>query len=94
MFLESIDLYAKNWSKREQVELKCLSEWKDQLKKLVADRISNLKGHFKSDKSGCPATWKTWKCQGISMQGEKVREFVKNKKSQGILFCEIHFQPI
>ena len=34
MFLESIDLYAKNWSKREQVELKYLSEWKDQLKEL------------------------------------------------------------
>ena len=50
MFLESIDLYAKNWSKREQVELKYLSEWKDQLKKLVTDRISNLKGHFKSPK--------------------------------------------
>ena len=29
MFLESIDLYVKNWSKREQVELKYLSEWKD-----------------------------------------------------------------
>ena len=50
MFLESIDLYAKNWSKREQVELKYLSEWKDQLKELVADRISNLKGHFKYPK--------------------------------------------
>ena len=50
MFLESIDLYAKNWSKREQVELRYLSEWKDQLKELVADRISNLKGHFKSPK--------------------------------------------
>ena len=50
MFLESIDLYAKNWSKREQVKLKYLSEWKDQLKELVADRISNLKGHFKSPK--------------------------------------------
>ena len=50
MFLESIDLYAKNWFKREQVELKYLSEWKDQLKELVADRISNLKGHFKSPK--------------------------------------------
>ena len=50
MFLESIDLYAKNWSKREQVELKYLSEWKDQLKELVADCISNLKGHFKSPK--------------------------------------------
>ena len=42
MFLESIDLYTKNWSKREQVELKYLSEWKDQLKELVADHISNL----------------------------------------------------
>ena len=40
----------KNWSKREQVELKYLSEWKDQLKKLVADRISNMKGNFKSPK--------------------------------------------
>ena len=50
MFLESIDLYAKNWSKREQVDLKYLSEWKDHLKEVVADRISYLKGHFKSPK--------------------------------------------
>ena len=50
MFLESIDLYAKNWSRREQVDLKYLSEWKDHLKKLVTDRISNLKGHFESPK--------------------------------------------
>ena len=47
MFLESINLYAKHWSKREQVDLKYLSEWKDHLKELVTDRISNLKGHFK-----------------------------------------------
>ena len=40
MFLESIDLYAKNWSKREQVELKYLSEWKDQLKE---GRMSSCK---------------------------------------------------
>ena len=32
------------------MELKCLSERKDQLKELVADRISNLKGHLKSPK--------------------------------------------
>ena len=38
------------WSKREQVELRYLSEWKDHLKELVADRISNLKGHLKSPK--------------------------------------------
>ena len=50
MFLECIDLYAKHWSKREQVDLKYLSEWKDNLKELVTDRISNLKGHFKSPK--------------------------------------------
>ena len=30
------------------MELKYLSEWKDQLNELVADRISNLKMHFKS----------------------------------------------
>ena len=48
MFLESIDLYAKNWSKREQVDLEYLSEWKDHLEELVTDRISNLKGHFES----------------------------------------------
>ena len=35
---------------REQVELKYLSEWKDKLKELVADRISELKGHCKSPK--------------------------------------------
>ena len=50
MFLESIDQYAKNWSKRDQVDLKYLSEWKDHLKESVTDCISNLKGHFKSPK--------------------------------------------
>ena len=40
----------KNWSKREHVELKYFSEWKNQLKELVADRTSNLKGHFESPK--------------------------------------------
>ena len=50
MFLESVDPYPKNWSKGEQVELKYLSEWEDQLKELVADRISNLNGHFKPPK--------------------------------------------
>ena len=50
MFLESIDLYAKTWSKREQVKLKYLSEWKDQLKELVADHILKFKGHLKSPK--------------------------------------------
>ena len=50
IFLESIDLYATNWSKRKQTELKYLSEWKDQLKELVADRISDLKDHFESPK--------------------------------------------
>ena len=50
MFLEFTDLYSKYLSKREQVELKYLSEWKDQLKELVANHISNLKGHFKSPK--------------------------------------------
>ena len=39
MFFESTDLYAKHWCKREQVELKYISEWKDQLKALVAERI-------------------------------------------------------
>ena len=39
MFLESIDLYARHWSKREQVDLKYLPEWKDQLKELVAEYI-------------------------------------------------------
>ena len=32
------------------VEFKYLSEWKEQLKELVADCISDLKGHFKSPK--------------------------------------------
>ena len=54
MYLESIDIYANNWSKREQVELKYLFEWKDQLKDLIADRISDLKGHFKSPKMQSP----------------------------------------
>ena len=42
MCLESIDLYAKNWSKKEQVDLKYVSERKDHLKELVTDRILNF----------------------------------------------------
>ena len=37
-------------SKENKVELRCLSKWEDQLKELVADHISDLKGHFKSPK--------------------------------------------
>ena len=48
MFFESIDLYARHWSKKEQGDLRYFSEWEDLLKEVVADRISNLKGHFKS----------------------------------------------
>ena len=50
MLFESIDLYAKHWSKREQVDLKYISEWKDHLKELVRERISTLTVHFKSPK--------------------------------------------
>ena len=39
---------------REQVEVKYFSEWKDQLKELVSDRISNLKGHVKYLKCKVP----------------------------------------
>ena len=44
----SIDHYAEQWSKREQVDLKYLSEWKDQIKVLVVERISSLKQKIQS----------------------------------------------
>ena len=50
MVLNSIDLYAEQWSKREQVDLKYLSEWKDQIKELVVERISSLKEKIRSPK--------------------------------------------
>ena len=50
MFLESIDLYARRWSKREHVVVSYLSAWKYHLKELVGERISNLNVHFKSSK--------------------------------------------
>ena len=34
--------YAKHWPKREQVDRKYFSEWKDDLKELVGERISDL----------------------------------------------------
>ena len=39
----TIDLYAEQWSKREQVDLKSHSEWKNQIKELVVEHISSLK---------------------------------------------------
>ena len=50
MISNSIDLYAEQWSKREQVDLKYLSEWKDQIKELVVEHISSLKEKIRSPK--------------------------------------------
>ena len=50
MVSDSIDLYVEQWSKREQVDLKYLSEWKDQIKELVVERISSLKEKIRSPK--------------------------------------------
>ena len=47
---DSTHLYAEQWSKREQVDLKYLSEWKDQIKELVVERISSLKEKIRSPK--------------------------------------------
>ena len=50
MVSNSIDPYAEQWSKREQVDFKYLSEWKDQIKELVVERISSLKEKIRSPK--------------------------------------------
>ena len=50
MVSNSIDLYVEQWSKRGQVGLKYLSEWKDQIKELVVERISSLKEKIRSPK--------------------------------------------
>ena len=50
MVSNSIDLYAEQWSKREQVDFKYLSEWKDQIKELVVECISSLKEKIRSPK--------------------------------------------
>ena len=52
MVSNSIDLYlyAEQWSKQEQVDFKYLSEWKDQIKKLVVVCISSLKEKIRSPK--------------------------------------------
>ena len=50
MLFESTGLYTERWAKREQVNLKYLSEWKDRVKELVVNGIAGLKGKFKSPK--------------------------------------------
>ena len=50
MVSNSIDLYAEQWSKWEQVDLKYLAEWKDHVKELVVERISSLKEKIQSPK--------------------------------------------
>ena len=50
MVSDFIDLYAEQWAKREQVDLKYLSEWKDQIKELVVEHISSLKEKIRSPK--------------------------------------------
>ena len=50
MVLNSIDLCAEKWSKRQQVDPKYLSEWKDQIKELVVEHILSLKENIQSPK--------------------------------------------
>ena len=50
MLFESIDLYVDRCAKGEQMNLTYLSEWKDRVKGLVVDCISDLKEKFKSPK--------------------------------------------
>ena len=50
MILEYIDLYAEQWSKREQVYRKYLSEWENRIKESVVERISGLKDKIRSPK--------------------------------------------
>ena len=50
MVSDSIDVYVEQWSKREQVDFKYLSECKDQIKELVMERISSLKEKSRSPK--------------------------------------------
>ena len=50
MVSDSIDLYVEQWFKQEQVDLKYLSEWKDQIKELVVEHISSLKEKIRSPK--------------------------------------------
>ena len=50
MVSDSFDLYVEQWSKREQVDLKYLSEWKDQMKEIVVEYISILKEKIQSPK--------------------------------------------
>ena len=63
----------KTWPKREQVGLKSLSEWEDQLKELVTDHISNLKGHFNY-----------LKCKVLDQSG--VKDTLQNLHASYILF--------
>ena len=46
----SIIIYVEQWSKQEQVDLKYLSEWKDQIRELVVECISSLKEKIRSPK--------------------------------------------
>ena len=50
MVSDSIDLYTEQWSKREQGDLKYLSEWKDQINELVVERILSFKEKIRSPK--------------------------------------------
>ena len=50
MVSDSTDLYAEQWSRREQVDLNYLSQWKDQIKELVVERISSLIEKIRSQK--------------------------------------------
>ena len=50
VILDSIDLYVEQWSRPEQVDLKYLSEWENQIKELVVERISSLKDKIRSPK--------------------------------------------
>ena len=44
LLMDSVEDYAKDWAKREKVEVDTLSEWVKSVRSLIQIRVSKLKG--------------------------------------------------
>ena len=51
LLMDSVEDYAKNWAKREKVEVDTLSEWVKAVRSLIQIRVSKLKGSMSTKAS-------------------------------------------
>ena len=88
--MDSVEDYAKDWAKREKVEVDTLSEWVKSVRSLIQIRVSNLKGSMSTK---APSIFKDPQViEELSNLHDKYVVVPADKASNNIVFvCKKHY---